>query len=333
MSMAKSISRRRMIFISAAACGLPILSSSAGANSGQDVVTWRGQALGATATFILNHPDRSRTERLIRHVVAEVQRLEAIFSLYQEGSALSQLNRFGALAMPPGELVTVLKASSTVWQATAGLFDPTIQPLWTLYASHFAGPKAEVSGPPQIEIERALALISLEHVHFNQDRIAFAIPGMALTLNGIAQGYITDRVVALLGDAGIENTLVDMGETRAIGYRNDGRAWQVGLAETQSGASSDTVIPLVNQAIATSSFSGYRFDAKGRFGHILHPGKAITEPSYRRLTTICADATTADAYSTAMSLMDINEIRATVAQFSDMKVDLVTNSGEHLQIG
>ena len=40
---------------------------------------------------------------------------------------------------------------------------------------------------------------------------------MGLTLNGIAQGYATDRVVAILRSEGIEHSLVDMGESRALG--------------------------------------------------------------------------------------------------------------------
>ena len=40
---------------------------------------------------------------------------------------------------------------------------------------------------------------------------------MGVTLNGIGQGYITDRVVELLRGGGVEHALVDMGKTRAIG--------------------------------------------------------------------------------------------------------------------
>ena len=55
---------------------------------------------------------------------------------------------------------------------------------------------------------------------------------MALTLNGVAQGYITDRVVDLLRGAGIDSCLVDMGEIRTLGLHPDGRPWQVALQGT-----------------------------------------------------------------------------------------------------
>ena len=48
--------------------------------------------------------------------------------------------------------------------------------------------------------------------------------GAAITLNGIAQGYATDRVVDMLRTGGLSTTLVNMGEIRAIGARADGHA-------------------------------------------------------------------------------------------------------------
>lgn len=330
--MAETLSRRRAICILAAAGGLSLLPWREAALAAPSPVMWNGQALGAPASLVLHHPDRRRAEKVITHVVAEVSRLEAIFSLYRENSALSELNRLGGLAMPPEELVAVLDASRAAWEATGGLFDPTVQPLWSLYARHFGRPDADPSGPAAAQIEKAKELVGLQNVYVNRDRIAFAKSGMALTLNGIAQGYITDRIVALLRDAGITSSLVDMGESRAIGNRADGSPWRVGLAQIQ-GDDVDTVIPIVDKAVATSSLMGFRFDAAGRFGHILHPMRGRVEPQYRRLTVVTTEATRADAYSTAMTLMSPDGIKTAVARQSGLSVDLVTVSGQHLRFG
>ena len=333
MIMAKLISRRRMILVSAAACGLPLVDRTM-AHAEAKPVIWKGQALGAVATLVLNHPDRAKAEQLIGQVVKEVARLEAIFSLYRPESELSQLNRLGALAMPSEELVALLEASRLVWQDTDGLFDPTIQPLWTLHARHFAQPDADATGPSAAQIKRARSLVGFEKVSFNRDRVAFAKPDMGLTLNGIAQGYIADRIVSLLREAGITSSLVDMGEISAIGRRDDGTAWQVGLADTPEGfTAGDMVIPLVDKALATSSPYGFRFDSAAQFGHIFHPRKAVTTPLCRRLTAICDNATTADAYSTAMTLMEPDEIRAVIAKRAGLSVDLITAAGEHVRLG
>jgi thiamine biosynthesis lipoprotein len=331
--MADTFTRRRAICIMAAAAGLPLVASAGPAFAAAVPVVWKGQALGAPATLILNHPDRAKAEVLVRRVVAEVERLESILSLYRDTSALCELNRVGALAMPPQDLVSVLDASRTVFDITGGAFDPSVQPLFALYARHFARPDAAASGPSVADLEQAKALVDFGAARFNPDRIAFARRGMALTLNGIAQGYVTDRVVALLRDEGIDSSLVDMGEGRAIGAQADGSPWRIGIAETQADRAGETVIPLIDKAIATSAFSGFRFDPAGRFSHILDPRQGSVPPRYRRLTVIAADATTADGYSTAFSLIDLEHMRSILARQPQVTVDLVTSAGEHLRLG
>ena len=54
---------------------------------------------------------------------------------------------------------------------------------------------------------------------------------MALTLNGIAPGYMTDRIVELLKNEGLDHALVDLGEIRVIGSRADREPWRAGIRD------------------------------------------------------------------------------------------------------
>jgi FAD:protein FMN transferase len=71
------------------------------------------------------------------------------------------------------------------------------------------------------------------------------------TLNGIAQGYVTDKIVDLLRGQGIDHSLVDMDETRAIGARADGHPLTVpyrrpaptAIDSTHKAASTTSSIP------------------------------------------------------------------------------------------
>ena len=331
--MAETITRRRAMTIIAAAAGLPLIPFAGAAKAAAEPVVWKGQALGAPATLILNHPDRAKAERLVARVVAEVDRLESVFSLYRESSALVELNRLGALAAPPGELVALLETCRDAWQTSGGAFDPSVQPLWSLYARHFRMPGADPAGPSRRQLDDTLALVDFSGVRFNRDRIALPRPGMALTLNGVAQGYITDRVVALLRAEGITSSLVSMGESRAIGAKADGAPWRIGLGETEDEATPDAVASIIDRAVATSSASGFHFDAAGRFGHILDPRQGSIPPAYRRMTVIAPDATTADVYSTAFSLLTPDAIRAILEVEREVSVDLAMVSGDRLRLG
>uniref|UniRef100_UPI002FE344A3 FAD:protein FMN transferase n=1 Tax=Sinorhizobium chiapasense TaxID=501572 RepID=UPI002FE344A3 len=320
--MDKPVDRRRFITIMAAFAGLPLLRGKGWAALPAEPVVWHGQAMGAPATLVLNHQDRAQAQALITRVVAEVRRLEDIFSLYRDDSALSQLNRLGALAAPPTELVELLEISGRFHDLTAGRFEPAIQPLWALYARHFAKPDADPAGPSYGEVREALALADFAQVRIDRNRIAFSRRGMALTLNGIAQGYVTDRVVGLLREAGVTSSLVDMGENRAIGSRADGQPWRIGLAEFGDANDVDATLDITDRAVATSSGRGFQFDAEGRFSHILDPRSGATAKRYARVSVVAPEASTADALSTAFSLMAPDEIDPLLKQQTSVDIHL-----------
>ncbi|WP_331377020.1 FAD:protein FMN transferase [Sinorhizobium chiapasense] len=331
--MGNRITRRRAICIMAAAAGLPLLGPSIRAKAAAPAVTWKGQALGAPATLVLHLDDEAQAARLIDRVVAEISRLENVFSLYRSDSVLSELNRAGAIATPPSDLVRLLEACREYWEATNGAFDPTVQPLWALYARHFSVEGADPAGPSVDAKGQALARVGFDKVRLGRDRVVFTRPGMALTLNGIAQGYITDRVVGLLRDAGVANSLVSMGEIRAIGAQSDGSPWRVGLASTEDAPAPDSILGIVNKAVATSSQDGFVFGGSGRFGHIVDPHSGEVPRLFKRVSVIAPTATEADAFSTAFSLMDASDIQRVREGHPDLAVDLVSTSGERGRLG
>jgi thiamine biosynthesis lipoprotein len=262
---------------------------------------WRGVAMGAGASLIFAHPD---ADRLIGRATAEIDRLEDIFSLYRANSALSRLNRDGRLETPPLELLSILSLSGAVHRRTGGAFDPTIQPLWALYAHRYAA-GAE---PSDAEIEEARARTGWSGVRFDSSAITFAHTGMALTLNGIAQGYVADRIADLLHAEGLEDVLVDMGEIRALGHNPDGAPWRIGLADENGRAAPARSQGLSGGAIATSAPLGTVFDASGRVGHIIDPRTGRPGGRWRQVSVMSPTAARADALSTAFALMTRPEI-------------------------
>lgn len=80
--------------------------------------------------------------------------------------------------------------------------------------------------PSAEEVVAARQLVGWQGIEVEPSRLALARRGMAVTLNGIAQGYITDRVAEMLRGAGMGNVLVSLGETRALGPHPEGRPWE-----------------------------------------------------------------------------------------------------------
>jgi FAD:protein FMN transferase len=310
--MISHMSRRRFIGITAAAAGMALLPLGGKALATPSAVSWRGEAMGAQATLLINHPDRALALRLVDQVAAEVRRLERIFSLYREDSDLTKLNRQGFLVSPATDFVEILRRCNDVWLLTERAFDPTVQPLWIAYKRHFSDPRATAAGPSRQVIQEALDRVGFDKIAYSEDRIELPVAGSALTLNGIAQGYVTDKVVDLLRAGGVEHALVDMGESRAIGSAPEDRPWRIGITDPSNSDSILKVLPLTDSAVATSSPAGFQFDEDGRFTHIIDPRTGSTPQRYASLSVVALTATIADALSTAFSLMDVETIAGAV---------------------
>jgi len=321
-----TMTRRRMIGISAAAAGMALLPPHGKAAA--EAVTWQGEAMGAQASLVIHHPDRAKAQKLVEATVAEVRRLECIFSLYRDDSDLTLLNRQRFLVAPPTELVDILRLSRDAWALTGGAFDPTVQPLWDAYRRHFSMPGASEAGPSAKVVRECLAGVGLDRIACSPDRIELPVPGSALTLNGIAQGYVTDRIVDLLKAGGIERSMVDMGESRAIGSAPGGRPWRIGLSDPLDSARILKVLEIEDRAAATSSPFGFRFDQEGKFSHIIDPRSGATPQRHASVTVVADKAALADALSTAFNLMDMDAIAASVRTQAGVEAHALSLEGE-----
>lgn len=283
------LSRRR--FLTIAACAGVF---APGASAAAGVTQWRETALGAQVTLTLAHAD---AETIAERVFAELRRLEAVFSLYRDDTALVALNRDGHLPAPPFELLECLGLCGRVHSATGGAFDPTVQPLWQAHARQLT------YGAPDPEgIEQARALVGWQGVAFDSGSVRLAHPGMALTLNGIAQGYIADRVAAMLRREGLSEVMVDTGELQALGGHPGGGDWPVTLQAPDGGVLGRA--GLRDAALATSAPAGMRLGGTGP-GHILNPATGQpTEARWRLVSVTGPSAALADALSTAFCVMD-----------------------------
>jgi len=320
------MTRRRFIRISAAAAGLAVAPIGAVARADTGLVTWHGTLFGAVATLQIHHESRGEAERLVNAAAAEARRLERLFSLYRDDSALVELNRTGVLVDPDAELVELLERSRTYAELTDGLFDPTVQPLWRLYIEHFTRPDPDPSGPPPAALRAALDHVGYDRLSIGRDCITMP-HGTAVTLNGIAQGYVTDKIVDLLRRQGLAHSLVDMGETRAIGPHADGSPWQVAIADPDAPGRAATVLSVIDRAVATSGAYGFRFDPQGRFNHLFDPRTGRCADRYRSVTSIAADTTAADALSKAFSFLPIEQIKALMPKAKIERVVTIDRAG------
>ena len=300
--------RRRFIRIAAAAT-LAQLAAPAHVLRGEErPASWRGMTMGTLTRIEVRDPDRVRGARILAAAAKEIARLEKAFTLYQADSALARLNRDGRLDDPPFDLVRLLAESNAFSAWTGGAFDVTVQPIWQAYAAHFFAPNADPAGPPADVIRRATDLVDYRAIEIEPSAIRLARPGMGVTLNGIGPGYMTDRIVELLKNEGLEHALVDLGEIRALGTRSGQEAWQAGIRDPFDTQRIAVTVPLTDQALATSGGYGFRFDRDGCFHHIFDPHSGSCPHAYASVSVLAPTATAADALATACYLMPFDAL-------------------------
>lgn len=325
--MTVKFTRRRALTVLAAAAGVPLFLTATRAQA--KMVRWEGTALGAPASISLYHKDEAKAHAAIEAGLAELARLESIFSVYRADTTLASLNRDGRVDNAPKEFIELLTRALSLAEKSEGIYDPTIQPLWQTYFRHFTSANPDPSGPSLAEIEAARSLVGWRQVEVNAaaGSVAFAKPGMGLTLNSGAQGFITDRVAELLRAHGFTQTIVDMGEPRALDAKPDGSAWKIGIANPANPAQAITEIDVVNKCVSTSGGYGTLFDDAGKFTHLIDPRTGQTASALLGVSVVAPTATQADGLSTALLLADADKRQSLLRAMGGEMALVVTPEG------
>jgi thiamine biosynthesis lipoprotein len=305
---AERLSRRRVLTIFAATA-----ASFAGGGPLRAEVDyeWRGVAMGADARMLFSGIAPADVQAAVGTALAEIERLERALSLFRSDSEICRLNRDGVLHSPSADMRRALALALAVSDATGGLFDPTVQALWEAHVDWFSG-NPDAGPPPSHRIAAARAAVDWRRIAVDADAIRLG-KGQRITLNGLGQGYVTDRVADLLHAGGMDCVLVDLGEQRALGPRRDGSPWLI----AREGASS---IALTRGALATSAGAGCVLGAGSTAHHLFDPRTGRSAGTWRHVTVHHGSAAVADALSTALYAASAREIDNLFARFAGTEV-------------
>ena len=288
--------RRRFLALAAVALAAP---ASALAVAPQE---WRGQAMGADVMLRVHGADARQARAFFAEAMRALAHVESLFSLHRD-SDLARLNRDGRLRFPAAAMRELLDLSGRLHRATGGAFDPTVQPLWL----------ARARGGDE---DAARRLIGWRHVEWSGAEVRLTRPGMALTFNGIAQGWAADRLAGVAERHGLGDLMIDSGEFRAVGPRG----WPMGIADPAGAVLRR--LELRDRALATSSPMGTRIGPAGRGAHILDPAGGAAR--WGTVSVSAPSAALADGLSTAICVMPPDRIGAALAQLPGCRIELLS---------
>jgi len=225
--------------------------------------------------------------------LAELRRVEARLSLFDDASDLCELNRRagrGSMRVDD-DLRDVLRAAEAFRIQTAGAFDPAVEPLMRTWGFH----RPRRSPPTAAEIASARAAVAAGVVRLDGSVVTLPSAVTQLDFGGIAVGYGIDRAIAVLRAQGIRRAFVDIsGDCYGLGAPPDEPGgWRVAIA------GSDERVMVRDAGLSTSanSVSVIRL---GRLvvGHVMDPGTGWPVPDRVQMTVLARTAIAADALST-----------------------------------
>jgi thiamine biosynthesis lipoprotein len=297
-----------------------------------------GRAMGTSYSLKLASPfETDNIQEVANLVKDELERIEAIFSLYRTESELSRWNAAseGEWLDVSEDLYRVTEFAIELSQQTDGAFDPTVRPLMELWQINSLSDSWQ---PPTTEaIQLTKKHIGVTHVELRTTPWAILKRHgqVKLDLNALVEGWAIDRVRSLLEANGYRNFLFELGgEFCAVGKPNQASTWRIGIEDPNHPARFNSKVALNDEAISTSGVSkqGRSYLGK-RYSHIIDPrsGGPI-DHDLRSVSVVHAKAMVADGWSTALLVLGPKEGKL-LAEQKGLIASFVNEAPQISQVG
>lgn len=283
--------------------------------------------MGSRCTITIYAPSEPIAAKAAGEAFAEIARVERVLTDYDPDSESMKTTRAstGQWQSVSQTLWEVLVESEQFHDLSNGAFDPTVGAYTHLWR------KARGLGgiPSQTELDLAGSASGFESLEIDQSRprVRVLASGMILDFGGIGKGYAADRAIEILASLGFTTAMVDLGGDLALGDAppESDQGWKV---EIQSGLDESRESWLANCGVATSGDLERFYIHNGiRYSHILDPRTGIGLTVQRAVTVIAANAMTADALASAISVLGEENSKNLQGSYPHAKIEVVTTTG------
>jgi thiamine biosynthesis lipoprotein len=228
------------------------------------------KAMGTPCDIQLYARTQAEARQVADAAIADVHRLEALYSRYRDDSFLSAINRVadtgGSIAVDE-ETAGLLNYAATCHDQSDGLFDITsgiLRRAWRFDQGRL---------PDPAQIQALLEKVGWHKLRWKPPMLEFPMPGMEIDFGGIVKEYAVDRAAALCQGAGVRHGVINLGgDIKVIGPRADGSPWRIGIRHPRHKEAIMQTILLREGALASSGDYERCIMVDGvRYGHVLNP--------------------------------------------------------------
>ena len=261
--------------------------------------------------------------------INEVKRIEHLISDWIPTTPISQVNA-NAGKMPvqvDDEVFELVERSIKISKLTSGAFDisyASMDKIWKFDGSMKAMPSEEA-------IKKSVAKIGYQNIILNEKEktIFLKMEGMKLGLGGIGQGYIADKIKALLQKEGCTSGIVNVsGDINTWGKQLDGSPWSIGIVNPMNKNKVFATFPLIDSAVETSgSYEKYVKFNGIRYSHIIDPRTGYPAQGVVSVSVFAKQTEIADALATGIFVLGVEVGLDLVNQLKGIECIIVDDKG------
>lgn len=267
----------------------------------------------------------------IENLLKEYHRLYDIYDSYENINNLYTLNQeVGNEVVVDQKIIDLLNYAIDMYNQTSGMMNiamGSVLKLWhdeREYASYH--PNLEGKLPLMSDLEEAAKHTNILDIVIDDERNTVLLKDklMRLDVGAIAKGYATEEIAKKLQSLGVSSYMLNVGgNIRLIGSKANGEKWKVGIQDPDESATNNNIaiLELQDFAIVTSgSYQRYYYVDGVKYHHIIDPKTLMPENKYVSVSVVAKDSALADALSTALFNLSLDDGKALIKDLNDVYV-------------
>lgn len=215
------------------------------------------------------------------------------------------------------EILSLLKLAIEMEKETDGKMNVamgSVLSIWHDYRERGTENPDESELPEMSDLKKAAEHMDIDGIVIDEEAstVYLTDPDMSLDVGSIGKGYAVEKVAEYAREElGVQHMLFSVGgNVCAIGGHPDGTPWNVGIQNPDVDASRAYVQKVQAKDISVVTSGNYQryytVDGK-RYCHIINPDTLMPADYFSSVTILTEDSGVADAYSTALFNMSLED--------------------------
>lgn len=295
----------------------------------QERFEYAHQQMGTQIRLVFFTSDKEKANSIASKAFDRIDELNKKLSDYIVTSELNSLTKqHKKEVVVSNDLFRILKKSVEISEITKGAFDISVGPLIQLWRKTR---KTRIL-PTKANLVEANQRVGYKYITFPDINVVLLkTQEMRLDLGGIGKGFAADEVIKVLESNGVSSALVDMGGDIRVSNPPPNREYWILAFSYYDEENVEVVekIRMKNAAVATSGDLYQFVEIDGiRYSHIINPLTGMALNNSIQVTTIARNATEADAFASAFSVMNIANVKINSKVLTNLETLMIHHSKE-----